>query len=304
MSPALLLIIGGVVFAQWFFSWTRRRQAEGKSQLFSLDVLKTGAERATTWCMATMLFVGTAANFLIPLFLQIVQGRSSFATSIAVIPYTLSIFLASTFVANLYTRMHPSKIARIGFVIVAAGLTLLAFTIRNDWSQALVVIGLITLGLGQGSIVALVFNTLLSSAPKELSGDVGVAWPRAQHLGQRGHRGGQCVRRRGARRDHHRPARAEPGHPAGAEQQVNLDQVNFIADPDLKTVLSRTTATPAQVDEAVQINTEARVRALRTSLLVLAGLALLAIVPAGRMPGGPNHPDTAGSRAKGAATTP
>lgn len=286
VSPAPLLIVLGIVCAQGFFAWTRAQQAAGRPQLFSLDVLKSPSERATTVCMATMLFVGTAANFLIPLYLQIVQGRSSFETSIAVIPYTLSIFVASSVVAGLYKRMAPSAIARYGFVVVAAGLALLAFTIRNDWGQVLVVIGLITLGLGQGAIVALVFNTLLTAVPKNLSGDVG-AWRGLVHnisgsvgialasVFAVGVLGGlvsaQLVE--------------NPTIPPELKAQVNLDQVNFVPNDALVEVLGSTTATPAQVDEAVRINTEARIRALRTSLLVLAALALLAIVPAGRMPG-------------------
>jgi MFS family permease len=286
VSPAPILILLGAVGAQVFFSWTRRQQTAGRPQLFSLDVLKSDAERATTVCMATMLFVGTAANFLIPLYLQIVQGRSSFETSIAVIPYTLSIFVASTVVAGFYKRMPPRQIARLGFVVVAAGLTLLAFTIRGDWSQIFVVLGLITLGLGQGAIVALVFNTLLTAAPKELSGDVG-AWRGLVHnisgsvgiavasVFAVGVLGGiitsQLVE--------------NPAIPPELKAQVDLNQVNFIPNDALEEVLAGTTATPEQVDEAVRINTEARIRALRTSLLVLAGLALLAIVPAGRMPG-------------------
>ena len=58
---------------------------------------------------------------------------------------------------------------------MASALTLLAFTVRGEWSQGFVVAGLILLGLGQGAIVALVFNTLLSAAPRQLAGDVG-AW--------------------------------------------------------------------------------------------------------------------------------
>jgi len=34
----------------------------------------------------------------------------------------------------------------------------------------------------------------------------------------------------------------------------------------------------------VRVNTEARLRALKIGLLVLAGLGLLAIIPAGRLP--------------------
>ena len=156
-------------------SGSARRQAAKLPRIFDLRVLATGSERAVTACMAIMLFVGTAANFLIPLYIQVVQGRSSIQTSFSIIPYTLSIFVASTFVATLYSRFPPRQLARAGFIVVAAALTLLAFTIRNDWGQFLVVLGLILLGLGQGAIVALVFNTLLSAAPKELAGDVG-AW--------------------------------------------------------------------------------------------------------------------------------
>ena len=54
--------------------------------------------------------------------------------------------------------------------------------------------------------------------------------------------------------------------------------------PSSQSVMERTTATPAQVAEAVRVNTEARLRALKIGLLIMAGLSLLAIIPAGRLP--------------------
>jgi MFS family permease len=285
LSPAPVLIVLGIVGAQVFFSWTRRRKAESKPQIFDLDVLKSASEKATTLCMSAMLFVGTAANFLIPLYIQIVQGRSSFQTSIAIIPYTLSIFVSSTVVASLYSRFAPRQIARVGFVVVALGLIILAFTIRNEWEQFFVIVGLITLGLGQGSIVALVFNTLLSASPKSLAGDVG-AWRGLVH-NISGSVGiavasvfavgvlGSLITAGLVNND---------TIPAELKSQVNLDSVNFVTNDHLKDVLSGTTATPEQVDEAVRINEDARLRALNVSLLGLAGIALLAIIPAGRMP--------------------
>ena len=120
-----------------------------------------------------MLFIGTATSFLLPLYMQVVQGLSGFQTSLSIVPYTLSIFVANTQVSRLYDRFSPASITRVSFVVVFLALTLLAFTIRNDWSQVSVVVGLVTLGLAQGCIVALVFNKLLMSNPKELAGDVG-----------------------------------------------------------------------------------------------------------------------------------
>ena len=287
LSPAPVLIILGIIGAQLFFVWTRRRKAEGRPQLFDLDVLKNPSDKATTLAMSAMLFVGTAANFLIPLYIQIVQGRSSFETSIAVIPYTLSIFVASSVVANLYSRFAPRNIARIGFLVVAIGLVLLAFTIRNEWEQILVIIGLIILGLGQGAIVALVFNTLLASSPKELAGDVG-AWRGLVHniSGSVGIALASvfavsvlsALVTAGI-------ANNQEAFPPELTSQVNLDNVDFVTNDHLEEVLSQTTASQDQVDAAVALNEEARLRALQISLLGLAGITLLAILPAGRMPG-------------------
>jgi MFS family permease len=235
--------------------------------------------------MATMLFVGTAANFLIPLYMQMVQGLTSLQTSFSIIPYTLSIFLASTLVAQLYDRVPPRQIARVGFIVVAAALTLIAFTIRNEWGQFFIVLGLITLGLAQGAIVALVFNTLLSASPKELAGDVG-AWRGLVHnmSGSVGIAvagalavGLLSALIQGSLVDH-------PVITPDLQAQINLDDVDFLTNEQVENALSQTTATPEQITEAVQINAEMRLRALRASLLFLASLALLAIIPAGRMP--------------------
>lgn len=80
LSPVPFLLVLGVVFFQWFFRWTRDRMDSGSVPLFSLDVLKSNKERAVTYCMAIMLFVGTAASFLIPLYMQTVQGFSGIKT--------------------------------------------------------------------------------------------------------------------------------------------------------------------------------------------------------------------------------
>lgn len=287
LSPAPLLVVLGLVGAQIFFAWARKRKAEGKPPIFDLAVLKSASERATTICMATMLFIGTAANFLIPLYIQIVQGRSGIETSFSLIPYTLSIFVASSAVAGLYTRFAPRHIARGGFIVVAAALTLIAFTIRNDWSQALIVTGLILLGLGQGAIVALVFNTLLSANPKELAGDVG-AWRGLVHnlSGSVGIAVATVFAVSVLSGVVQAQANEHPEIPTSLVEQVNFDNTNFLTNDQLESTLQNATdATPDQIAAAIQINEDARLLALKVSLLGLAALALLAIVPAGRMPG-------------------
>lgn len=45
-----------------------------------------------------------------------------------------------------------------------------------------------------------------------------------------------------------------------------------------------TDATPSQVDAAIALNEEVRLRALKTGLLIFAGVSLLVVVPASRLP--------------------
>lgn len=287
LSPALIFIILGVFMAQVFFAWLRKRREAKKSQLFNLDVLDTAEERATTWCMSLMLFIGTAANFLIPLYMQVVQGLSSLQTSFSIIPYTISIFIANTVVARFYDLYPPRQIARAGFIVVASALTLIAFTISNEWGQLPIVLGLIMLGLGQGAIVALVFNTLLSASPKELAGDVG-AWRGLVHniSGSVGISIATVFAVSLLSMLILSNATASPVITPEIIDQLNFDNVNFLTNDQVEDILAnRIGASPEEVAKAVLINAEARLRALKISLLGLAFLALLAIVPAGRMPG-------------------
>ncbi|MFB0832974.1 MFS transporter [Arthrobacter halodurans] len=286
LSPAPVLILLGLIAGQLFFSWLRKRQDAKLSRIFDLRVLASSSELAVTACMGIMLFVGTAANFLIPLYMQMVQGLSGLETSFSIIPYTLSIFLASTFVAFLYDKFPPRIIARYGFIVVAAALALIAFTIRNDWGQLLVVLGLILLGLGQGAIVALVFNTLLSAVPKQLAGDVG-AWRGLVH-NLSGSVGIAVASAFAVGTLTLFIASGAADHPEVSDEliaTVNINDANFMTNEQVEAAIGDRTADAAELAAAVAVNAEARLQALQVSLLGLAGFALLAIVPAGRMPG-------------------
>jgi len=76
-----------------------------------------------------------------------------------------------------------------------------------------------------------------------------------------------------------------PAIPPELILQVDLDRANFVSNQRLHDVMAKTTATPEQIAEAVRINADSRRRALKLSFLLLGGMALLVIVPVGRLPG-------------------
>ena len=215
----------------------------------------------------------------------------------AVVPYTLAIAGSAVLIVRLYDRLTPRQIGVIAFILVATGLTLLAFTVRNEWGTPVVILGLILIGAGEGSLLTLVFNVMVDASPKELAGDVGALRGVANNLSTALGTAFASVVAVGVLSLYVTTSLNRSGIPASLKSEVNLDNVTFVANTHLKEVLANTTATPAQVDEAVSINEYARLRALKASLLILAGIALMAIFPASGLP---KHAPGAGDEADGA----
>src|SRR5690606_24898872 len=82
LSPAMFMIVLGLVFGQAFFTWSHRRLKDNEATLLAPEVLDSSQERANIFCLLIISALGPAVNFLIPLYLQIVQGRTSLQTSV------------------------------------------------------------------------------------------------------------------------------------------------------------------------------------------------------------------------------
>ena len=303
LSP--IMIVAGVMIGQGFFTWTRRRTDEKKTPLISLEVLDSPQEKAATYCLFIIAALGPAINFLIPLYIQIVQGGTSMDTSVAVIPYSLSIFAATALVVRLFDRWSSRMIGRIGFLVVAIGLVMLSITIWNDWGTPLVILSLIVIGLGEGALLTLVFNVLVSASPKHLAGDVGALRGTTNNLATGLGTAFASVLSvallsliviNGLTKS---PVITD----TVMDEQLYLENIDFISNEQLDEALKYTGLTPVQEAVVVDITILARLQALKISFLVLAGIAALSIFPAGGLPGytpgevpddvgdGPNKPE-------------
>jgi len=200
-------------------------------------------------------------------------------------PFNLTVFFTAILIVRLYSRFTPRQIALYAFALVAAGAFWLAFVVHTNWSTLPVLLGLVAFGIGQGALVTLLFNVLVTSSPKELSGDVGALRGTANNLAasvgtaligalvvgvlSAGIMGSLT---------------ANPIIPTALTQEVDLNSINFLSNDRLAERLNSTTATPEQITEAMRINEEARLRALKIAFFVLGSLALLAIFPSNRLP--------------------
>jgi MFS family permease len=285
LSPAPAFIVVGIVLGQSFFGWTRKRMAEGRVPLIDLSILRSSKERAAVYAMFIVVALEACVNFTIPLYIQIVQGRTPFDTSLAMMPFNLTVFITATLVVRFYRKYPPRVIGVFGFILTTAALVWLSIVVDNNWETLPTILGLFVFGVGQGALVTLVFNVLVTSAPVELAGDVGSLRGTTQNLASAvgtALAGALLVSLLGLGVG--RAVVEHPELPPELVSQVDLDEVNFISNDDLRVVLERTDATPAQVEAAVSLNEDVRLRTLRLGLLLLAGVSALAILPAARLP--------------------
>ena len=285
LSPAPIMVIVGIVLLNAFVLWTRREQSAGRTPLLDLRVITSGRERAAVACMFAVTLLEAMLNFSIPLYIQIIQGRTPLETAVAMLPFNLTVFFTAMLVVRLFSRFPPRVIGQWAFAICTVALLWLTFVVHNDWSALPVMLGLITFGIGQGALVTLVFNVLVTAAPKEVAGDVGSLRGTTNNLAAGvgtaiagallvGLLSSAVMLR----------VEGNPKLPPELLAQVDLENITFLSNDRLLSTLQRTTATPEQVEAAVRVNVESRLAALKMVLLLMAGVALLLILPSRLLP--------------------
>ncbi|MDI6022208.1 MFS transporter [Leucobacter sp. UT-8R-CII-1-4] len=285
LSPAPVLVVLGVIFGQLFFLRTQNRMKQGRVPLVDLSVLRKPSERAAIYAMFIIVSMEAAVNFTVPTYIQVVQGRTPFDTSLAMMPFNLTVFITATLIVRFYERFSPRNIARFSFALTTIALLWLALVVTNNWETFPTIVGLVAFGIGQGALVTLVFNVLVTAAPKELAGDVGSLRGTTQNLASAV---GTAVM--GAvlvtilSSGIATAVQQHPELPPELVAQVDLDQSNFVSNEALRGILAQTTATPEQVEVAVTLNESERLRTLKLGFLILAGVSAIAAIPASRLP--------------------
>jgi MFS family permease len=284
LSPAPMLILVGIVLGQAFFAWSNRRVAANKQPLLAMEVLESREERSAVVAFLVAGSLGLAVGFLIPLYVQIIQDRTPMYSAVAILPYAVAIAVAGVLSVRLYDRFSPRDLGIVSFVLIAVGLVVVAFTVGDDWSSVAVILGLLLVGVGEGTLLTLLFNVLVSASPKQLAGDVGALRGVANNVSNALGAALAGVAAVGLLGVFLASAFSQSELPPELHADAVFHDVDFVTEDDLRSELGATSATPHQVAEAVAINEDAQLRALRASFLIVAGISLLAILPAARLP--------------------
>lgn len=282
LSPAPLFIVLGIALGQGFFAWSARRVAVDQQPLLATEVLDSREERNAVVAFLVAGSLGVGVGFLIPLYVQIVEGRSPLYSAVVILPYAVTIALAGVLSVRLYDRFTPRRLGVVGFALIAVGLVLVAFTVGAG--AVAVIPGLLLVGVGEGTLLTLLFNVLVSASPKRLAGDVGALRGVANNVSNALGAAVTSVVAVGMLGVFLTAAFAGSGLPADLAVEQLLGGLDFATADELRRQLAATSATPGQVAEVVALNEESQLRAVQACFLAVGGIALLAIVPATRLP--------------------
>ena len=144
--------------------------------------------------------------------------------------------------------------------------------------------GPLLVGISEGTLLTLLFNVLVSASPKRLAGDVGALRGVANNVSNALGAAFASVVAVGLLGVFLASAYSQSELPHELETRAVSGAVDFVTNNELRSVLAATSATPEQVEKAVAINQDARLRALRASFLIVGAISLLAIFPASRLP--------------------
>jgi MFS family permease len=288
ISFSFWLFLIGITGVKLFFWWEARVISRGEDPLVRPDIFSIRQLQGGLFGFFFQFLMQAGVFFIIPLFLSVVLELSAIETGLRVLPLSISVLIAAIGIPRVWPQVSPRRVIRIGLLLMMSGIITLLTGIDLNASASVVAVPMFLLGLGMGSLSSQLGSVTVSSVPSERSGEVGGLQNTATNLGASVGTAlaGSIVITvlsssliLGVQENAQLP---ETVKDKVATQLAN--DVQFISTTALEDELTKMNADPQVVDDLVEENIEARLKALDSALAVLALMALVALSFTGRIP--------------------
>lgn len=288
LSPAFWLMVGGGVALWVFLSWEERMIANGREPLVDPALLKVVHLRSGLLAFFFQFLLLLGLFFLMSLYLTVALGLSAIATGVRLMPMSVMLLAGAVGIPKLLPDVSPRRVARAGFLLMGAGLVLLVVLLDVGSGPEIVTWPLMLAGLGAGALASQLGAVTVGAVADERSGEVGGLQNTATNLGSSiatALAGAVLISAltasilSGLQNNTDIPSSVLESAPVQLAAGVP-----FISDADLETALSSAGVPQATADEIMDLNTEARVRALQVSFGLLALFGVIALLFTGKLP--------------------
>ncbi|MER7772518.1 MFS transporter [Kitasatospora sp. NPDC096140] len=290
-SPTLFAVALGGVFLVLFRSWELRREDPlVRFGLFGIPPLRSGLLMLFS---QNLILLGLF--FVIPLYLQVVQGHDAFETGLRLLPVSVTMLVTSMTGPFLGRFASPRTVVRIGLLVLFVSSLWLVGTVKPELDDLSFALAMALLGIGMGLLASQLGNVVQSSVGEEDRSEVGGLQYTAQNLGSSLGTAligailiGALTAAFGSTVAEH-PQISEP-----VRQQAGIRieaGVSFVPADQLSAALAQTAVPPQEADAIVESYSAAQLDGLKVSFLAAAGITLVGFaftghLPARREPGG------------------
>jgi MFS family permease len=288
LSPSIWLVLGGGLVVCLFLAWERRRIDRDLEPLVNVAILRNQTLRAGITSFFFQYLLQAGLFFTIPLFLSVALGLSAIETGVRLLPLSVTLLLAAVGIPRLLPNASPQRVVRLGFLALFAGIAVMIAALDAGAGAEIVTWPMLLAGTGVGALASQLGSVTVSSVPDEESGEVGGLQNTMTNLGASiGTALAGAVLIATLTSSFLSGIESNPAVPAKVTAEANVKLSGgapFISDDDLRAALDDAGVAPDTADEIVDENETARLDGLRSSLAVLAAVALVAAAFSFRLP--------------------
>jgi MFS family permease len=183
ISPTAYLILIGILLLIAFLKRQRDLEAAGRDPLLKVSLLSIPALRSGLAGFMSQYFAIAALFFVVPVYLQMIQGLDALQTGIRILPLSVGLIIFSVLGSRLSVRMTARWISRAGQLTMALGLLIVMVAIEptlTGWSFTL---GMFVIGAGFGLLASQLGNVNMSAVSDSETSEVGGLQGTFQNLG-------------------------------------------------------------------------------------------------------------------------
>lgn len=281
------MIAGGLVM--WaFLAWERRQVIGHTEPLVDPDMLDNGQLRGGLTIFFFQYLLQAGLFFVVPLFLSVALGLSALATGVRLLPLSITLLAAAAGIPRLWPLASPRRITQLGLLALLGGIVSLFAALDSGAGAEITTVPMLLAGLGIGALASQLGSVTVSAVPDDQSPEVGGVQNTFTNLGASlGTALAGSILIASLTASFLSGIAQNPAVPPQVTSQAHqllADGAPFISDAQLQQALDGAGVAPDTAAAVVDENAKARIKALRTSLAVLAVLAVASLFFTRRIP--------------------
>lgn len=281
-------ISGLGTFLLWLFFRHERNMLEQKKPfLLNVNLLRSIPLRSGLSIVLLVQLVLGGSLFVMPLFLQLVLGYSALQSGVALLPISIALIAMSVLGPKLLAGRSAIDSVRLGQFAIVGGLVWLITVISNETRSVDLIIPFLILGAGIGLVIPFIQSIVLGSVKdRDATQAAGLNYT-YQQLGMSlgtavigsillFSLGNSIVQGLGS---------SQAFDPQVVQQNsvAISSNIEFVDNQQLEANLAESELDSDQQQSLLQINSDARLRALKTAIATAAVLALLSLAASRRV---------------------